>query len=82
MGGTAWCETNIVIGSMQSDVLYIQIPNLISRYVLRETSRLPLQMLHVNILQIVAGHGAVVQPVSINNVFGCKQVPQYSRKHQ
>jgi len=38
--------------------------------------------LHVNILQFVAGHGAVVQPVSINNVFGCKQVQQYSRKHQ
>jgi len=38
--------------------------------------------LHVNILQFVAAHGAVVQPVSINIVFGCKQVQQYSRIHQ
>ena len=30
----------------------------------------------------VAGHGAAVQPVSINIVFGCKQAQQYSRIHQ
>jgi len=32
-------------------------------------------------LKFVAGHGAVVQPVSII-VFGCKQVQQYSRTHR
>jgi len=38
--------------------------------------------LHVNILKFVAGHGAVVQPASINIVFGYKQAHQYSRMHQ
>jgi len=38
--------------------------------------------LHINILEFVAGHGAVVQPASINIVFGCKQAQQYSRTHQ
>ena len=36
----------------------------------------------VNILKFVAGHGAVVQPASINIVFGYKQAQQYSRNHQ
>jgi len=36
--------------------------------------------LHINIF--VAGHGTVVQPVSINNTFGCKQAQQCSRTHQ
>ena len=35
--------------------------------------------LHINIPKFVAGHGAVVQPVSINIVFGCKQAQQYGR---
>ena len=33
-------------------------------------------------LKFVAGHGAVVQPASINIVFGYKQAQQYSRIHQ
>jgi len=37
--------------------------------------------LNINILKFVAGHGTVVQPASINIVFGCKQVQQYSRTH-
>jgi len=32
--------------------------------------------------KFVAGHGAVVQPASINIVFGYKQAQQYSRIHQ
>jgi len=36
--------------------------------------------LHIKILKFVAGHGTVVQPVSINIVFGCK-AQQYSRTH-
>jgi len=38
--------------------------------------------LHINILKYVAGHGTVVQPASINIVFGCKQAQQYSGIHQ
>jgi len=38
--------------------------------------------LPVNIPKFVAGHGAVVQPASINIVFGYKQAQQYSRTHQ
>jgi len=38
--------------------------------------------LHINILKFVAGHGTVVQPVSNNTVFGCKQAQQYRRRHQ
>jgi len=37
--------------------------------------------LHINILKFVAGHGTVVQPASINNVFGCKQAQKYDRTH-
>jgi len=33
--------------------------------------------LHINILKFVAGHGTVVQPVSINIVFGCKQAQHW-----
>jgi len=36
----------------------------------------------LNILIIVAGHGTVVQPTSINIVFGYKQAQKYSRIHQ
>jgi len=36
---------------------------------------------HINILKYVAAHGTVVQPASINIVFGCKQAQQYSRTH-
>jgi len=38
--------------------------------------------LRINILKFVAGHCAVVQPASINIVFGYKQAQQYSRKRQ
>jgi len=38
--------------------------------------------LHINILKFVAGHGAVVQPASINIVFWYKQAQQYSRTHK
>ena len=38
--------------------------------------------LHINILRFVAGHGTVVQPVSINIVFECKQAQQYGRTHR
>jgi len=64
---------------------YIQIPNLISRGVLRAaliTLRFVLaDDLHINIFKFVAGHGAVVQSASINVVFRCKQAQQYSRTH-
>jgi len=54
--------------------LYIQIPKLISRCVLRATLiTLCLALaddLNVNILKFVAGHGTVVQPVSIINILG------------
>jgi len=85
MWGSAWCETNIVLGRCRSDVLYIRIPNLISRGVLRATLTtlcfVLADDLHINILKFVAGHGIIVQPVSINIVFGCKQAQQYSRTH-
>jgi len=35
----------------------------------------------INILRFVAGHGTLVQLLSINIVFGCKQVQQYSKTH-
>ena len=38
--------------------------------------------LHINMLKYFAGHGAVVQPASINIVFGYKQAQQYRRIHQ
>jgi len=64
----------------------IQILNLISKGVLRATlSTLCFVLaddLHANILKFVAGDGTIVQPASINIVFGYKQAPQYSRKHQ
>ena len=34
------------------------------------------------LIYFVAGRGTVVQPASINIVFGCKQAQQYSRTHQ
>ena len=82
-GGTAWCETNIFIGSIQK---WRFIPNLICRVVLRSTlitlCFILADDLHINILKFVAGHGAVVQPASINIVCGYKQAQQYSRMHQ
>jgi len=33
-------------------------------------------------LNLLLKHGTVVQPVSINIVFGCKQAQQYRRIHQ
>jgi len=72
-------------GRCRSDVLCIQIPNLISRGVLRATVIALCFVLaddvHTNILIFVAGHDTVVQPASINIVFGCKQAQQYSRTH-
>jgi len=35
----------------------------------------------INILKFVAGHGTVVQPASINIVFGYIQAQQYSRTY-
>jgi len=73
-------------GRCRRDVLYIQIPNLICRGVLRSTlitlCFILADDLRINILKFVAGHGAVVQPASINIVFGYKQAQQYSRIHQ
>ena len=75
MGGTAWCETNIVIES--SDVSYKQISNIISKSILRTTLItfffVLADDLQINILKFVAGHGTVVQLASLNIVFGCKQ---------
>ena len=84
MGGQLGAKPIQSSGRCRSDVLYIQITNLISRDVLRA----PLitlcfvlaDDLHI-ILKCVVGHGTVVQPVSINIVFGCKQAQQYSRSH-
>jgi len=65
---------------------YIRISNLIFNGVLTGTLiTLCFALaddLHINILKFVAGHGSVVQPASINIVFGCKQAQQYSRTHQ
>jgi len=38
--------------------------------------------LNINVLKFVSGHRTVVQPASINIVFGYKQTRQYSRIHQ
>ena len=66
-------------------LLYIHIPNIISRGVLRATLItvwfVLADDLHINILKFVAEHGTVVQLASINIVFGCKQAQQYSRTH-
>ena len=63
-------------GRCRSNILYIKIPNLISRGVLRSTLIILCFVLaddlHIKILKFVAGHGTVVQPASINIVFGCK----------
>ena len=74
-------------GRYRSDVLYIQILNRICRGVFLRAKLITLCFiladdLLMNILKFVAGHGAVVQPASINIVFGYKQAQQYSRKHQ
>jgi len=72
-------------GRCRSDILYIQIPNLISTGVLRATlitfCSVLADDLHINILKFVAGHGNIVQPASINIVFGCKQAQEYNRTH-
>ena len=64
----------------------IQIPNLISRCVLREIvitlCFVLADYLHIDILKFVAGHGTVVHPVSIIIVFGWKQAQHNSRTHQ
>jgi len=56
---------------------FIQFPSLISRGVLRATlitlCFVLADDLHINILNFVARHGTIVQPASINIVFGCKQ---------
>ena len=63
----------------------MQIPNLISRGVLRATlitlCFVLADDLHINTLKFVSGHGrpTVVRPASINIAFGCKQAEQYSR---
>ena len=64
----------------------MQIPNIISTCVLRATlitlCFILADELHINILKFVAGHGTVVQPVSINIVFGCKQAQKCRRRRQ
>ena len=72
------------LGRCRSNVLLIQIPNFIYKvFWLQHWSRFVLaDDLHINILEFVAGHGAVVQPASITIVFGYKKAQQYSRKHQ
>ena len=64
-------------GRCRSNVLYIQILNLISKGVLRATLRtlcfVLADDLHVNILKFVAVDGTIVQPASINIVFGTKK---------
>jgi len=64
----------------------MQIPNLISRCVLREIQItlcfVLADDLHINILEFVAGRGTVVHPVSIIIVLGSTQAQQYSRTHQ
>jgi len=71
-------------GRCRSDVLCrpIQIPNLVSRGVLRATL-ITLCFVLADDLHIifVAGHGTVVQPDSINMAFICKQTQPYSRTH-
>ena len=73
-------------GRCRSDVLYIQIINHICRGGLRTTLITLCWVLandiHINILKFIAGHGAVVQPASINIVFGYKKEQHCSRKHQ
>ena len=85
MGGQLGAKPIQSSGRCRSDVLYIQITNLISRGVLRATLTtlcfILADDLHINILKFVVGHGTVVQPVSINIVFGCKQAQQCSRTH-
>ena len=72
---SGWCRS----------ALCILISNFISRGVLRATlitlCFVLADDLHISILIFVAGHGTVVQPASINIVFGCKQAQQYSRSH-
>jgi len=55
----------------------MQIPNLISRGILRATlvtlCVVLVDYLHINMLKFVAGHDIVVQPASINIVIECKQ---------
>jgi len=64
---------------------YTQIFNLISGGVLRATlitlCFVLANDLHINILKFVAAHGTIVQPASINMVFGCKQAQKYSKTH-
>jgi len=84
-GGQLGAKPTQSSGRCRSDVLCIQIPNLISRGVLRATlitlCFVLADDLHINVLKFVLGHDTVVQPVSINIVFGCKQAQQYSKTH-
>jgi len=64
---------------------YIHIFNLITGGVLTATlitlCFVLADDLHINILKFVAAHGVIVQPASINIVFGCKQAQKYSKTH-
>jgi len=87
VGGQIGVKSIWSSGRCRSDVLCrpIHIPNLISRGVLRAIlTTLCFGIaddIHIEILIFVAGHGTVVQPDSINMVFGCKQTQPYSRTH-
>ena len=67
----------------RSGIIYIYRFPPISTCVLKETLIMLCfalaDDLHINIF--VAGHGTVVQPVSINNTFGCKQAQQCIVEH-
>ena len=69
---------------MQKWCFIYTVCNLISKGVLRAALiSLSLQMIYLLIYhKFIYGHGTVVQPASINIVFGCKQAQQYSRTHQ
>jgi len=51
-------------------------------FVLADDLHITYLNLYCNILKFVAGHGAVVQPTSVNIVFGYKQPQRHSRIHQ
>ena len=64
---------------------YIHIFNLITGGVLTATlitlCFVLADDLHINILKFVTAYGTIVQPASINIVFGCKQAQKYSQTH-
>jgi len=82
-GGQLGVKPKQLSGRCRSDVFYIQIPeHFVEVFWEQHWSRFVLaNYVHINILEFVAGRGAVVQPASINIVFGYKQSQEYNRKH-